>query len=74
MSIADFELRLGDAIADPSVAAADRTVFQDLAEILRSARRADGVSLRYRNIIVLHWTKSGTTAVSATTNPETASA
>lgn len=57
LSIADFELRLGDAITDASVDAPDRAVFQELAEILRSARRGDGMSISQRSIIVLQWTK-----------------
>jgi hypothetical protein len=59
MSIADFELRLGDAIADPDVPSDEKGMFQELAEILRSARRADGVALKPRSIIVLQWTTKG---------------
>lgn len=57
MSVSDFELRLGDAIADPAVSPADKAMFQELAAILRSARRSDGVAMRRRSILVLDKTR-----------------
>jgi hypothetical protein len=58
-TVSQFELRIMDALADPSFDGADRVMFQALAEILRGARQTTGVSLRQRSIIVLHWTKPG---------------
>jgi hypothetical protein len=54
-AIPQFELRLMDALADPALADDDRETLGTLAEILRSARRADGPELRQRRIIVLQW-------------------
>lgn len=59
LSASHLELRLGDALADPSLAPADRTLFEALADILRRARKADGLALRERSIIVLKLTKAG---------------
>ena len=53
-TIPEFELRIGDALADPTLESNDRTVFETLADILRTARRDDEVALQLRNIIVLH--------------------
>jgi hypothetical protein len=53
MSLSDFELQLGDAIVNPTVGAADRAMFEELAALLRSARRLDGVSIKRRSIIVI---------------------
>lgn len=53
--IPQFELRLMDALADPELDEEDRAALSSLAEILRSARRADGPELRQRRIIVLQW-------------------
>jgi hypothetical protein len=62
LSIADIELRLRDALADPSFDRADRAVFEALADILSNARRADGVTVRRRSIIVLHGVRQGSLA------------
>lgn len=59
LSIPQFELRLGDAIADPTLKGDERTMFETLADILRNARRDEGVALRERSIIVLHWARPG---------------
>jgi len=59
LSIADFELRLGDAIGDASMDAGDRATFEELAGILRSARRGAGMQLSQRSIIVVQWMRSG---------------
>jgi hypothetical protein len=53
LSIPEIELRLGDALADPTFEVEDRLVFQALADILSGARRTDGVSLQRRSIIVV---------------------
>lgn len=47
------ELRIEDALEDPDLAAADRTEFQAILEILKSARRSGDVAVLRRNIIVL---------------------
>lgn len=54
LSIPEIELRLRDALADPAFERDDRVVFEALADILSTARRAEGVSLRSRSIIVLY--------------------
>jgi hypothetical protein len=54
LSISEFELRIRDALADPTLEGNDRAVFETLADILRTARRDDEVALQLRNIIVLH--------------------
>jgi hypothetical protein len=56
LSIADVELRLGDAIADSALPATDKVMFQELMSILQSARRAGTVAVSRRSIIVLHRT------------------
>lgn len=53
ISVSQFELRLLDALADPSLATEDRETFAAIAEILRGSRRNGGAELRQRNIIVL---------------------
>jgi hypothetical protein len=53
LSVAQLELRLGDALADSGLTGTDRTVFEELAAILRTARRAGGASVEQRSIIVL---------------------
>ena len=65
LSIAEIELRLRDALADPSFDRSDRAVFEALADILSSARRADGVTVRRRSIIVLHGVRQSALADSA---------
>jgi hypothetical protein len=52
VSIADLELRLGDAITDPVVPLTDKTVFQEVLDILRTARRSNRITLQ-RSIILL---------------------
>ena len=53
VSIPEIELRLVDALADPTLEKSDRPTFEALAGILRSARQTDGMMLRRRSIIVL---------------------
>ena len=55
-SIADFELRLYDALETPDLAPEDRKIFQAIGDILKDARRAHDVSLFHRSIIVLEST------------------
>ena len=59
LSISEIELRLRDALADPSFEREDRPVFEALTDILSGARREDGVSLRQRSIIVLYRSAPG---------------
>jgi hypothetical protein len=59
LSVPQFELQLIDALSDPALEGGDRTVFEELAEILRSTRQSDGMNLRQRRIIVLHWMRAG---------------
>lgn len=48
-----LELLIADALEDPALPAGDRSVFDGIVQILRSARRASDVALRQSNIIVL---------------------
>jgi hypothetical protein len=54
MSVPQFELRLLDALADPTLAPDERKTFSAVAEILRTTRRSDRAEVRQHNIIVLH--------------------
>ena len=56
MSLADFELRLRDALAHAVLPAVDRSMFEELSGILRAARRGDGVAVSERRILLLRWT------------------
>lgn len=62
MPIADFELSLHDAVADDSLQQDDRALLQELATILRNARRSDGVVLKRRSIVILRSDGRSTTA------------
>ena len=53
LPLSEIELRIGDALADPSFTSQDRAVFEAVADILRTARRDDRTSLARRSIIVL---------------------
>ena len=53
LSVHEIELRVNDALDDPSLAAGDRPTFTALARILRDARRSGRVALRERSIIVV---------------------
>jgi hypothetical protein len=57
LSIPQFELQLMDALADPGLKDGDRALFGEVAEILRSSRRTEGIELRERSIIVMRRTK-----------------
>ena len=52
-TIPGLELVIADALDDPTLSAVDREVFQAVAGILKSARRADNVELLQRHVIVL---------------------
>ena len=52
-SLADFEIRLRDALEDPALPESDRPLFEQLVAILRRARTDDGVALKERRIILL---------------------
>jgi hypothetical protein len=52
-SIAEFEVRLRDALADTDTTAADRESLEAIVAILRGARHSADVQVRQRNIIVL---------------------
>jgi hypothetical protein len=51
-SVADLELLLTDALADPALSRHDRGVFEGIAGILQEARRSSEVSLLGRTLIV----------------------
>jgi hypothetical protein len=52
-TIAGLELLIKDTLEDATLPAADREVFAAIAAILKSARRANGVVLLQKNVIVL---------------------
>jgi hypothetical protein len=52
-SIPHLELRVMDALADPALAGHDRAMFEQLAQVLRSARHAGGLSVEHRSIVVM---------------------
>ena len=53
VSVADLELRLSDALADPDFPPTDKAMFQELTAILGRARRAEGVVSKKRRLILL---------------------
>lgn len=55
LSISKFELALMDALGDPSLCDEDRELFGAIVDILKGARRQEGVELRSQNIVVLRW-------------------
>lgn len=75
LSIPQLELRIGDALVDPSIGGADRAMFEALAEILKNARRSERVEVRQRNIIVLQSMRpTGDTGAAQEEEPHVASA
>jgi hypothetical protein len=58
MSVADLELRLVDTLGNPGLSFSDRSMFRELLGILRRARRAEGMAIKQRTIILLHRTSS----------------
>ena len=53
-SIPKLELQLTDALADDTLDAGSRELFEALVGILRNARQDDGVEVRQQQIIILH--------------------
>jgi hypothetical protein len=53
VTLAEFELRIADALEDDTLPPEDRDAFETLRGILRDARRSSDVALLRRNIIVL---------------------
>jgi hypothetical protein len=58
-SLPAFELRVRDALADPSLPPVDRETFAAIADLLRSVRRDSRGTLSHRNILVFNETGSG---------------
>jgi hypothetical protein len=52
-SAAQFELRLLDALSDPSLADIDRALFEQIAGILKGSRRAGQLEVLERSLIVM---------------------
>jgi hypothetical protein len=53
VSIERLELDLRDAVAEDGLSREDARIFKSVAELLKSARQTDRLSLRQRKIIVL---------------------
>jgi hypothetical protein len=53
LTIADLELMIDDAIDDHRLSSSDQTVFKEIGDLLRGARRSKTVRLQQRNIIVI---------------------
>jgi hypothetical protein len=64
MSLADFELKLGDVI-DRTKEPSEKSVLSAIADIMKSARRSRGIAVHQRSIIVLQATRSRSTIASA---------
>lgn len=64
-SLANLELQLTDALADPTLDANSRVLFDALVDILRNARQDEGVEVRQQQIIVLQRRAAAPTAESA---------
>jgi hypothetical protein len=58
MSIPRLELMLQDALEDRELPATDRRIFEAIGDILRTARRSNGVAVQQRNIIILEASRS----------------
>ena len=58
-TVAEFELRLHDALDDATITSEDREACEAMRSILREARRSDDVALATRNIIVLESLPAG---------------
>jgi hypothetical protein len=59
LSVPQLELQLTDAIADPTLDAESRGLFETLVDILRKARKDDAFELRERHIIILQQKNGG---------------
>ena len=66
---ADLELTIADALEDSALPAADRRVFEAIAQILKSARQSQDVVLRQRNIIVLEARRRSRSGTASTRRP-----
>lgn len=51
-TIPELELKLQDLVDDPELAGTDRRVLEEIAALLRDARRSGAVQVRRRHIIV----------------------
>jgi hypothetical protein len=58
MTIASLELLIEDALEDASLPRPDRSIFEAIADILKTARRSANVILLQRNVIVLETRRS----------------
>ena len=72
-TIAALELTIADALEDHSLSRPDQAVFRAIAEILRTARRSNDVTLLQRNIIVLEARRQRTPSNGKGRPPEPAS-
>ena len=66
MTVARLELVLRDAMEDKELSPEDSEIFKSVADLLSSARRAEGVEMHQRNIIVLESTRPARRRASAT--------
>jgi hypothetical protein len=69
-TIAELELKIADALDDRRLTRADRATFEAIAEILRTARRSNEVTLLERNIIVLEARRRTASGSRETKRPE----
>lgn len=53
MTVAEFELKLRDALDSQQLDLQERVAISSIADILRTARQSRGVTVEARNIIVL---------------------
>ena len=65
-TVAEFELRLHDALDDGAITDSDREACEAMRAILRDARRSDDIALAMRNIIVLESRPAGRRKAGAT--------
>lgn len=59
ITISALELMIADALEDAALPAADREVFAAIGDILKTARRARGVQMLQKNVIVLETGRAG---------------
>ena len=52
-TVPQLELRVLDALSEGALAAGDRVMFEQLSDILRDARRAGGIEMRQRSVLVM---------------------
>jgi hypothetical protein len=63
MTIASLELLIEDALEDKSLSRADRSIFEAIGDILKTARRSANVILLQRNVIVLESRRPATASI-----------